>query len=135
VRPLRVAPELLAWACETPELNDMRHAQGQRTPTEHLQQMFSDFQCDRHVHYSDLKRMLPTSRGIWHMYPPGLRIDGWVPASHSVVAITGALAQHTRSDPTLNDRKRDEVTAFARHHGLTPTIKRGDYIALFPPSA
>jgi hypothetical protein len=133
VLPLLVAPELLDWAYETPELNDMRHAQGRRTLTEHLLQMFSDFRCDRQVHYSDLKRMLPTSGGIWHMYPPGLRIYGWVPAPHSFVAITGALARRTKSDPTLNDHKRDEVIIFARRHALTQTIQRGDFLALFPP--
>jgi hypothetical protein len=134
VRPLLVAPELLDWAYETPELNDIGPGQGRRTLTEHLLQMFSDFRCDRHVHYSDLKRMLPTTGRIWHMYPPGLRIYGWVPAPHSFVAITGALAQHTKDDPTLNDRKRDQVTTFARRYGLTHTIKAGDYLALFPPS-
>jgi hypothetical protein len=131
-RPLWVAPELMDWAHETPEMNDMPMALGRRTLCEHMLQMFADFRCDRHVHYSDLKRMLPTAGGIWHMYPPGLRIYGWVPAPHAFVAITGALAGRTKDDPRLNDRKRDEVTAFARRHALMHTIRSGDYLALFP---
>jgi hypothetical protein len=123
------------WAYGAPELNDMAHAQGRRTLCEHLIQMLCDFCCDQRVHYSDLKRMLPTSGGIWHMYPPGLRIYGWVPAPNAFVAVTGALAGATKSDRGLNDRKRDEVVAFARNAALSHTIQPGDYRDLFPHPA
>jgi hypothetical protein len=132
VRPLWVAAALMDWAYETPELNDMAMAQGRRTLCEHLIQMFSDFCCDGRVHYSDLKRMLPTANGIWHMYPPGLRIYGWVPRQDAFVAVTGALVGDTKTDPRLNDRKRDEVLAFAQRAGLSHTIQTGDYLDLFP---
>jgi hypothetical protein len=131
-RRLPVAPELFDWADGTPELHDMRLAQGSRTLFEHLLQMFCEFRCCEHVHYSDLKRMMPTSRGVWHMYPVGLRIYGWVPSPHAFIAITAALVQHTKDDRSLNNQKRGEVLAFARRHCLDHTIQMGDFLALFP---
>jgi len=131
-RPLWVTPELLDWAYETAVLHSDTLKVGGRTLFEQLWQTFSAFRCDEHVYGGGLRRMIPSKKGIWHMYPPRLRVYGFVPESHAFVAVTAALEKATKDDRTLNDKKRDEVLEFARRHGLTATIKIGDHLALFP---
>ena len=130
VRPLWVAEELFAWADNTMELHRTRI--GGRSLFEHLEHMFCDFRCSPKINHADLKRMLPTRDGVWHMYPAGLRVYGWCPSPNSFVAVTAATAAATKTDPTLNDTKRDHVLRFARRHGLSSTIQTGDFLALFP---
>lgn len=130
VRPLWMTEDLRAWADDTLELH--LTMVGGRSLFEHLEQMFCDFRCSSRVHHADLRRMIPTRSGIWHMYPPRLRIYGWCPDKHAFVAITGALESATKTDRNLNDAKRDEVLRFASRHGLVGTIKRGDFLDLFP---
>ncbi len=76
--------------------------------------------------------MMPTKKGIWHMYPPGLRVYGWCPSRHAFIAVCGALEKDTKDDKKLNDVKRDEVLRFATQHGLAWTIQKGDFRDLFP---
>jgi hypothetical protein len=129
-RPLYVARELIDWVDDTEELHTS--IIGGRTLGEHLEQMFCDFRCDERVHYADLKRMLPTKAGIWHMYPPGLRVYGWCPEIHSFVAVAAAVETATKLDLHLNDRKRDTFLHFAQRQGLADTIRKGDNLVLFP---
>jgi hypothetical protein len=130
VRSLWVAESLLAWADDTITLHET--FVGGRSFFEHLVQMFCDFRCSPKFHHADLKRMVPTNKGVWHMYPAGLRIYGWCPAEHSFIAITGALEKDTKADVALNDAKRDEVLQFAFRHSLATTIQKGDFLDLFP---
>jgi hypothetical protein len=130
-RPLLISPGLWKWVDNTPELHDMKFARGSRTLFEHLLQMFCDFRCADHLHGSDLRRMMPTSDGVWHMYPPGLRVYGWAPARHSFVAVCAATEKSTKDDKLLNDQKRREVLAFARANSVAHTIKRGHFLDLF----
>ena len=129
-RPLYVSRELIDWLENTLELH--MSTIGGRTLCEHLEQAFCAFRCDQHVQYADLKRMRPTRAGVWHMYPPGLRVYGWCPDAHAFVAVTAALEIDTKQDRGLNDRKRDDVLNFAWRHRLSATIKRGDNLVLFP---
>ena len=62
VRPLYVSQDFLDWADETPALHDSKLAIGGRTLFEHLCQSLCEFRCVEHVHYSDLKRMMPTKK-------------------------------------------------------------------------
>lgn len=66
------------------------------------------------------------------MYPPKLRLYGWCPSPHSFVAINGALESDTKSDKTLNDKKRDEVLAFIKKYKLDETVLRGEFYEVFP---
>jgi len=95
-------------------------------------QMVCEFQCSQKVHAGDLRRMLPTKHGIWHAYPPGLRLYGWCPAQHAFVAVNGALEADTKAIRGLNDQKRDEVRQFIAAHHLQGTVVRGDIRAVFP---
>jgi hypothetical protein len=132
IRPLVVTPALLDWADETPEMHDKKSAIGKRTLFEHLLQMFCDFRCSERFHAGDLKRMLPTSKGIWKMHPPGLRIYGWCPRKHAFVAVTGATETQTKKQKGLNNQKRNEVTAFIKAHRLQQEMMMGDILAVFP---
>jgi hypothetical protein len=104
-----------------------------RTLFEHVEQMFCDFRCAPRFSAGDLRRMLPTKKGIWKMHPPKVRIYGWCPAPNSFVAVTGALEADTKRDKKLNDTKRDEILAFIKAHQLLQHVVLGDHLAIFPP--
>jgi hypothetical protein len=127
-----VAASLFDWVDNTESLHDPRLAIGGRSRFEHMEQAFIDFRCSERPGGGDLRRMQPTSKGIWTMRPTGLRVYGWCPEVHMFVAVTAALAEATKDDSKLNDRKRDEVETFIAQNRLRETVKRGDYSALFP---
>lgn len=81
----------------------------------------------------DLKRMMPTSDGVWSLHSQGVRIYGWCPAEHAFVAVTAALESDTKADKSLNDAKRNDVLNFLTQQNLTSTVMYGDYLAVFPP--
>jgi hypothetical protein len=132
IRPFYATPDFVSWADNTPGLHDPALAVGGRLLFEHLLQMVCDFQCDRYLHAGDIRRMLPTRHGIWHLYPPGLRVYGWCPMPHAFVAVTGALERDTKATRGLNDAKRNEVRRFIATNQLEQTIVRGDFLAVFP---
>jgi hypothetical protein len=66
----------------------------------------------------DLRQMMPTKHGVRSMRPAKLRIYGWCPKPHAFVAVAGALEIETKTDKTLNDKKRDEVLNFIKTHKL-----------------
>src|SRR4051794_18928911 len=101
IRPLHVTPELFNWAEAKPELRDETLAVGRRTLFEHLTQMFSDFGCSQRPSAGDLRRMMPTARGIWSMHPVGLRVYGWCPAPSTFGAVPAALELETKQDRRL----------------------------------
>lgn len=105
---------------------------GGRILHEQLEQMFCDFCCAIRPSAAELKRLMPTRKRVWKMHPVGLRVYGWCPGTHSFVAITYALLADTKTDRTLNDKKREEVIEFAKRHKLEGTMAPGDYSALFP---
>ena len=131
VRTLYVAFELFDWVDSQPMLNDIKRAIGGRTLSEHLEQMFCDFRCAQSPSAGDLRRMLPTKFGIWKMHPPGLRIYGWFSSRTAFVAVTAALEIDTKTDNSLNNKKRDYVLRFIRKSGLEHTVQRGDSLAIF----
>ncbi|MBI1776463.1 MAG: hypothetical protein HYR63_14045 [Proteobacteria bacterium] len=137
IRPLYVTQGFIDWADGTPELHDEGLKEGGRTLFEHLEQQLTAFRCDKKIHAGDLRRMMPTKKGVWHMYPPGLRIYGWCPAKHEFVAVTGALEADTKKpeNSQLNDQKRKEVEGFIGAHRLQGTVLRGDFLAVFPNQA
>lgn len=132
IRPLWVTQAFLDWADDTAELHDPAFALGGRTLFEHLSQWLCDFRCSEHPAYGDLRRLMPTRHGLWKMHPLRVRVYGWAPRVHSFVAVTAALESETKTDKTLNNRKRDEVREFIRQHGLGQTVLRGDHLAIFP---
>jgi hypothetical protein len=134
IRLLWVAYELWDWTDNTGALHDMALGVGRRTLFEHLEQTFCDFRCSPRFTAGDLKRMMPTAKGVRTMRPPKLRIYGWCPQPHAFVAITGALEVDTHSDKKLNDKKRDEVLSFMKIHKLEHLVLRGDNLAVFPPN-
>ncbi len=106
---------------------------GGRTPYEHMDSMFTDFRCgERALGHSEIKRMNPTSSGVWEMHPPGLRVFGWCPEPHAFVAVSLAIVEDLKADSKLYDKHRDGVIAFAKAQGLSSTLTLGDYRALFP---
>jgi hypothetical protein len=132
VHPLYVVPAFVKWGDETAVLHDKKFAVGGRTLFEHLLQTLCDFRCMERFHCGDLRRLMPTSKGIWSMHAPGLRIYGWCPKQHQFVAVTGATEADTKKDRRLNDQKRQEVEQFIQRHQLTQTVLRGDILAVFP---
>lgn len=135
-RALYVTDHYLDWADETPELHSPENAVGGRTLFEHLLQALCDFRCGkRPAGAGDLRRMIPTKKGIWSFHTVGARTYGWCPKPHAFVAVTGALESATKADKSLNNRKMAEVFRFAQIANLTGTIILGDVLALFPHEA
>lgn len=131
VRQLWATPSLLDEIEDSADLREM--GEGGRSIYEHLWQFWADFRCARRPGGAgDLKRMMPTKKGVWKMHPPGLRVYGWVPRIHSFVCVTYATESDSHSDRGLNDRKFAEVLGFAISNDLVGTFKMGDYLALFP---
>jgi hypothetical protein len=130
-RPLYVASELDQWIDGTPEL--LVEKVGPRLLIEHLEQLLCDFRCSERPPAADIRRMKPTPRGILSAHAPGLRIYGWCCEPGRFIAIDAALERETKSDKTLNDRKRDNVLAFAKTNGLEGLIMKGEIYELFPP--
>ena len=131
IRQLWVACEFWDLFDAVPELHDVKLTQGRRTLGEHIEQIFCDFRCATRPAPGDLKRMMPTNKGIWKLHPVGARVYGWCPQPNSFVAVTLAVAQATKDDKSLNNKKRDEVLAFIKTHKLN--VLRGDINAIFPP--
>jgi hypothetical protein len=132
IRSLHMPPEFFDWVDNTAELYDQSRMIGRRTLYDHLVLMLNEFRCAPSLGAGDLRRMMPTSRGIWKMHPNGLRLYGWCYRPHAMVVVTGALADDTKKVKRLNDNKSKEVVDFARRHGLIETILRGDHREIFP---
>lgn len=136
VRPLYLAPDFWDWIDNEARAHKIESALGRRSRCEQMEIMFSEFRCgSRAIGHAELKRMTPTSGGVWKMHPPGLRVYGWCPGPHAFVAVCGAILEDVKAGKTLNDLHRDRVLDFIRTAGLASTIQLGDYLALFPPSA
>jgi hypothetical protein len=132
IRCLWATPDLLDWIDESEELQDPKRRLGQRTLGEHLWQFFANFRCSDRPSPGDLRVVMPPKKGVAKMHPPGLRIYGFVPAPHQFVAVAWAFEQQTKDDKSLNDKKREEVLAFIRAHGLEGEVRYGSYDKLFP---
>jgi hypothetical protein len=132
VRPLWLGTDLITYIDGT--LVYCTEEAAGRTAYEHLEQFFVDFRCNERVHADDLRRMLPTGRGIWSMHPPLLRVYGWVPRQHSMVAIHAVFESATKSDSGLNDRCRNLVMEFIKRHNVSEIIY-GDFRDAFPKAA
>jgi hypothetical protein len=48
--------------------------------------------------------------------------------------VTAAFEADTKTNPNLNDTKRDEVMAFIKANGLADLVLKGDNLAVFPPN-
>ena len=132
IHPLYVTRDLVKWGDDTAVLHDRKFSIGGRTLFEHLLQAFCDFRCMERFHCGDLRRLMPTSKGIWSMHAPGLRIYGWCPRQHEFVAVTGATETDTKTDKSLNGKQRKHVEQFIQQHRLNQTVLRGDILAIFP---
>ena len=132
IRPLYVARKFFDWVENKPELHDADREIGGRLLVDHLEQIFCDFRCAERPGAGDLRRMMPTKYGIWKLHPQGLRVYGWCPATHTFVAVEGALVAETKADGKFNDTKLKAVRDFTKAHGLQGTILRGDIRAIFP---
>src|SRR5260221_8152569 len=75
-------PTPSAMSCSAPVLSVQSH----NPYFDHLEQTFCDFRCSPRFTAGDLKRMMPTAKGIRTMRPPKLRIYGWCPKPHAFVA-------------------------------------------------
>jgi hypothetical protein len=135
VRPLWIACGFWTEFDAVPELHDMSYAEGGRSLAEHIQQIFCDFRCSKRPSAGDLKRMRPTSKGVWKLHPAAVRVYGWCPKPQSFVAVTLALKTATLADQKLSNVKRDQVSTFIKTNKLQSFVLRGDINAVFPPSA
>lgn len=138
LRPVYLADEFYDWVDNSPELHlpnwGARH--GGRTRFEHLEAAVANFRCEKRPLVGDLNCVTPTSKGIWKIHCPGLRLFGWVPEEHSFIVVRGALNEHVHGQGAGAVVKGIvlDVQRFIRKHGLEKTIKRGDRRALFPSS-
>lgn len=137
LRPLYLSTELFDWIDETDELYEENWGprSGGRSMAEHLSQTFCDFRCDARPLVGDLNRVLPTSKGVWKIHSPGLRIYGWVPAPHAFVAVEPAYSADVHGAGSSTKEMVRKVIDFAKTHGLHGTFQRGDRSALFQTPA
>lgn len=134
-RPLYVAPQLWTQIDNEPRAHVETAKLGGRSPYEHLDAIFTDFRCgEKAIGNDQLKRLMPTTKGVWEMHPPGLRVFGWCPAPYEFVAVSVAIVEDLKADHDLYNQHRDGVLAFAKRHDLSSTITLGDYSVLFPPN-
>ena len=133
LRPLYIATQLFDWIDGTDELyvENWSRRDGGRSMAEHLSQTFCDFRCAARPLVGDLNRVSPTSKGIWKIHSPGLRIFGWVPVEHAFVAVVPAFSDNVHGPNSTLTQAVADVVAFAKNNGLQGTIKRGDRSALF----
>lgn len=133
-RPIFVAPEFFEWVDNNEDIYAEKWSQhdGGRSRFEHLLSAFAEFRCAERPIVGDLKRVMPTSKGIWKVQAPGVRAYGWVPAPHQIVIVTGALAEAVHGEDSITKTKVAAVLKFATDHGLKGTIQLGDHLALFP---
>lgn len=129
LRPLYVSRILIDWVDGTLVYHAAKVAG--RYAHEHLEQFLIDFRCNEKIHHSDLKRMIPTGKGVWKMHPPMLRVFGWCPKPHCFVAVLGQLGDDTKEDSSLNDQCRDEVLNFIAKNGLNAEVEYGDFLDVF----
>lgn len=133
IHQLWVAPAFWDWFDDTNDLENPSFNSGGRTLAEHILQLFCDLRCSERPAAGDLKRMLPTPKGVWKLHPPKTRLYGWAPKQGCLAIVAGAL-EHETKDKTkgdVNADKRDEVLAFIKLHKLP--VKLGDILAIFPP--
>lgn len=143
VRRFVYAPEIEDWFDGEPRAYDGSIKYGGRTPDEHFQQFFADFCCAIRPCVADLKRLEPTSNGIWKAHPQGLRVFGWFFTPDNFVAITAALEadlkpkhkHHLPAKATSYAAQNTLVRNFIKKHDLGKTILPGDAIKIFPPKA
>lgn len=127
-RLLHMSQELEAWIDGTLVYDERK--KGSRTAYEHLEQFFIEFRCEAEMH-ADLRRIMPTSKGVWAMHPPLLRVYGWVPEPHSFVAITACFEDEAKKDKSLPDDRRDLVLEFLKQHQVGDIVY-GDFTHAFP---
>lgn len=135
LRPLLVAPELVDWVDSREDLHKVSAGRSSRSPYEHLVQAFCDLRCAERPGAGDLRRLTPTTYGVWKLHPPLLRVYGWFHQPLRFIAVTAAFESETKTDKKLNDRKRDEVRAFIAKHHLGDTVLSGDHRAILQPQA
>jgi hypothetical protein len=137
IRQLWIAPSFWEWFDKTDELHDPKFKSGGRTLAEHIEQMFCDLRCSERPGGGDLKRMMPTNKGVWKLHPAKTRLYGWAPKKECIAIITGALEIETKDKAkgNINNQKRDEVLAFIKSHKLQQYVLLGDILAVFPPEA
>ncbi len=102
IRQLFVTAELFNRIEGNAELDDERKRVGGRLLIDHPEQTFCDFRCSERPPAGNLRRMIPTSEGIWKLHTPGLRIYGRYPQSGSFVFVTAPLENKTRSVRQIN---------------------------------
>src|ERR1700730_4553758 len=66
----------------------------------------------------DLRQMMPTKQRRKKHAPREITHLRVVPEGAAFVAVAGALEIETKTDKTLNDKKRDEVLNFIKTHKL-----------------
>jgi hypothetical protein len=133
IHQLWISAEFWDWFDDTKELHDERYRVAKRTLADQIEQLFCDFRCSIRPGAGDLKRAMPTRKGIWKIHPPKLRLYGWAPKIECLAVICGALELDTKdkTQGSINEKKRDEVLAFIKKNGLP--MKLGDILAIFPP--
>jgi hypothetical protein len=133
IHQLWVSHDFWDWLDNTNELHDEKNRIGKRTLADHIEQMFCDLRCSQRPGAGDLRRAMPTNKGIWKFHPPKIRLYGWAPKVECLVVICGALELDTKDKAkgSVNNQKRDAVLSFIKAHGLP--VKLGDILAVFPP--
>jgi hypothetical protein len=137
IREAYVDPALWQWVDAQDEPFFTPQARlGRRSSYEHLLIMLNDFRCaERPPGAAELKRMLPTGRGVWKLHPPSLRIFGWVPEADRFVAVCARTEAELKHDSALYQEALDTVVRRRKSMGLDSDYINGDYRAIFTRNA
>ena len=131
-RTVLVAPDLWKWMDGCSKAYDGSLLVGARTPEEHILQFLSDLRCAARPGTGDLKRMMPTSNGIWKGHPPSARIFGWFYQPYHFAAVSAALEVDLKSEKGLYGTHMTGVAHFLSRFDLEHTVVMGDIRAVFP---
>lgn len=115
-----------SWADVEPRMMDISLGKGARTRHEHLETIFNDFVCAERPAGGDLRRVMPVKDGVFKLHPFGSRIYGFFSGEAEFVAVAGAIAEDTKSDKKLNDKKRNAVLKFVKQNGLETSMFKGE---------
>lgn len=132
IRSLYATPELFDKVDGDSRWRDGSLRRGERTPLEHLQQLFADFRCSEHPHVTEFCRLRPTAKGIWEAKPPMSRVFGWCAAPWTFVAVQAELEVDVKATRSMYRDNMQSVQAFISQHRLSGEVVRGDHRAVFP---
>lgn len=132
LRRVYIAGEMFDRVDNDVSLHHAKEGEGGRTRYEQMLIALADFRCLQRPGGADIKRLMPTKKGVWSLHARGLRIFGWITEASAFVAVTYEHTEACHGRGSLVEARLADVLAFAEKYKLASTIQYGDLLALVP---